>query len=594
MSRLVTFNALWILSERDASARHLTFHPQRNLLAGDNGTGKSRVLKHLVWALGCEPPKRAGPGFDSNAVAAVDVSIGSKRCTFLRQNRRRAAFNEQGVLEFVTDSASEWAAYFAEVFDFPLKLQRPEDAGFAFAGPGYAMLPFYIDQDGGWGLKWNAFTDLTQFTKWQTPVFTSFTGVKPERYVREQLRKDEATYRLRQAKAQASVQEAAYKEVLAMLPEGTAVIDEKLFAEQLRDIAEKVQGLQAQQDQARAELITLAQQRQSRYSELQMALENEKELVEDLAYLSDFKDEAQLVCPTCSQVHMTSFGARQTLAVDAHDLHEVAVKLQGELDKVSAKEAALQQRLTAIGLKLRELKASMQLEDQGHKVADVIAAKSRDTLKLAYDATRRDLTSTIDSLVEEKKEVDEQLAALTDKGREKRVKTYFGELLISYADKLNIDRAEISTKLAIGARPPGASGSYAPRAVLATHLALIGTHLHTGPGFTFPFIVDTPQQSGQDSTSLSQMLDTILEPAVLGQRLVASESIPAGWIPPENCKVLTFNEKRHLLREVEYRDGIEALGGMVTTMKAALIASEEPSVEGEVPVASSNADEDDS
>lgn len=52
MSPIVVFNELWLLSERDASARQLKFHPRRNLLSGSNGTGKSRVLKHLVWALG--------------------------------------------------------------------------------------------------------------------------------------------------------------------------------------------------------------------------------------------------------------------------------------------------------------------------------------------------------------------------------------------------------------------------------------------------------------------------------------------------------------------------------------------------------------
>lgn len=48
----VIFQALWLVSERDTSARRITFSPTKNLLAGENETGKSRVLKHLVWALG--------------------------------------------------------------------------------------------------------------------------------------------------------------------------------------------------------------------------------------------------------------------------------------------------------------------------------------------------------------------------------------------------------------------------------------------------------------------------------------------------------------------------------------------------------------
>lgn len=77
MSPIVVFNELWLLSERDASARQLKFHPRRNLLAGSNGTGKSRVLKHLVWALGCDPARRAAGEFDSNVVAALELASSS-------------------------------------------------------------------------------------------------------------------------------------------------------------------------------------------------------------------------------------------------------------------------------------------------------------------------------------------------------------------------------------------------------------------------------------------------------------------------------------------------------------------------------------
>ena len=572
MSQTVVFNELWLLSERDASARRLRFNSRKNLLAGSNGTGKSRAVKHIVWALGCEPPKRVAAEFDSNVVAALKATVGGKVRTFVRQNRERAAFSEDGQLLFATASASKWNQFFAETFDFPLKLQRQDDGGFYLAGPSYALLPFYIDQDGSWGLKWNTFTNLGQFPKWQTPVFNSFSGLKPAGYVRNQLLRDEVAFHLRNAKIEAKVQNSSYERVVAMLPPESTVVDEAAFARQLQELAAEAQGLKSAQEEARRELLTLAQEREQRSSEMHLALNSERELVEDLAYLSDFKDDAQLVCPTCSHVHTTSFHAKEALAVDAQEMHEVVVKLQRQIENARAKEVALQKKLNDVTTGIRKLNSMLGERQGGQVVADIVAAKSRLTLQAAYDITRNEVAARIDSLVGEKKELDDELAKLTDKGREKTVKLFFKEGVISFASTLDIHKAEIGTRVTIGARPPGASGSYAPRSVLATHLALIATHRQFGVGSSFPFIVDTPQQSGQDPESLGRMLNAILNDSATGQTLVATESIPDGWQPPQDCSVIHLQEKRQLLQPSEYRDGIAALGDLVKQMREAVVA----------------------
>ncbi|KQX22139.1 ATP-binding protein [Variovorax sp. Root434] len=573
MNRPVVFNALWILSEKDASARYLTFNAGKNLLAGGNDTGKSRVLKHLVWALGCEPARRATGDFDSNVVASVDVSIGNRALTFVRQNRRRAAFDDLGLLLFATESASAWAQFFAETFDFPLKLQRHEEGKFDFAGPSYALLPFYVDQDNGWGTKWATFTDLTQFANWQTSVFNSFTGLKPAAYVRSQLQRDEAAHRLKIAKAESKLQDSSYQRVVAMLPSETTAIDETQFAHELRALSEQAQTLREEQDKVRTGLVALAQERQQRIGELNLALASERELVEDQAFLAGYKDDAPLVCPTCSHVHTTTFYARQALAQDTQDIHEVVIRLQADSEKLRAKELAMQSDLDSVAARLRTLNDSLNVNREGRSVADVVVAKSLSTLKQAYDQTRHDLAAEIDTLAARKQELNDELAALTDKGREKRIKEFFSEKLVSIADQLDINKAEISSKVKLSSRSPSASGSNAPRAVLAMHLTLLSSHHEFGEGPTFPLIVDTPQQSGQDPKSLGRMLSAILGDTTNGQTMVATESIPEGWQPPPGCKVLNFEDKRRLLQEDQFRDGVHALSYMVTTMREAILTA---------------------
>ena len=113
----------------------------------------------------------------------------------------------------------------------------------------------------------------------------------------------------------------------------------------------------------------------------------------------------------------------------------------------------------------------------------------------------------------------------------------------------------------------------------------------------FPFIVDTPQQSGQDPVSLGRMLDTILKRVHLGQTMVATESIPDNWVPPDDCSVLEFGSKRHLLQEEAFRLGVSALGGMVKAMQDALLkqapVADETVQDGDIPVWHAGDEDDD-
>ncbi len=572
MRATVTFHVLWLVSERDESARKETFSPSKNLLAGANETGKSRVLKHLVWALGCEPVARNAGGWDSNIACAVELSVGTKKYTFLRVGRKqRAAFDESGNLLLGTEIASVWTRFFAECFDFPLKLQRHQEGEFGLAGPEYAVLPFYIDQEGGWGRKWNTFGRLGQFTRWEPIVFESFTGLRPRRFFLAQLQRDEFVYRLREARLQVRLQSKAFEQVVAMLPKSDAQLDEGAFANELRELSERTAALTKAEGEVRASLFEAARERQEKISELQMAMRAEQDLVEDLAYLSKVPDDGNLTCPTCGQVHESSFRARVELAQDADEAHKLVLKVREQLNAVRNREHDLRRNLETVVTSLEELQALMARERGGANVGDIVAAKSRTTLVQAYDQTKRDLAAQIDEYEEERRRLQEELDKLTEIGREKRVRKEYKEELFSYADRLGIAKAEIGT-VKIGARPPVGSGSSGPRIYLAMHMALLSVNRQHGEGPLFPFIVDTPRQQGLDDANTAKLLDTIYRFAPSHQIFVANESVPTGWAPPDGCRVLHFERKRHLLRPEEFKDGVAALAPLVSKMLEAIEA----------------------
>ncbi|WP_386341911.1 hypothetical protein O4D10_09780 [Xanthomonas citri pv. citri] len=151
MTRNVTFKTLYLLSQQDRRARKLDLGP-RTLLLGKNGMGKSRITKNLFWALGCFPPRKDRGAWDPNTIAAVSFAYSDREYLALRHGKRLGLFSN-GALQFSTERVGDWDLHLAKIFGYRLPLTR-HGGGPAQASMEHLLTPFYLDQDGGWGIKW--------------------------------------------------------------------------------------------------------------------------------------------------------------------------------------------------------------------------------------------------------------------------------------------------------------------------------------------------------------------------------------------------------------------------------------------------------
>ncbi|OQS23537.1 hypothetical protein B0T41_18035 [Chromobacterium violaceum] len=393
--------------------------------------------------------------------------------------------------------------------------------------------------------------------------------MRPQRYFEAQLTRDELAYQLKEAHAQAKVQAKAYEEVKAMLPTTDAKLDEALFAQELREMSLKVTELGKEEDKVRTELFDVTQQLQERTAELQMVTRAEQDLVADLVYLAKVPDDGKLACPTCGQEHGVTFRARLDLASDAKDAHHLVLKVRDQLDKLRNREAKLRVQLKNVATQMEQLRSVMERHKEEGSVADIVIAKSLDTIALAYNKARRDLKERIDELDENKQELQDELSTLTDNIRLKEVRKSFKETIKAHADRLGIAAAEIKG-IKIGSRPAMASGSSGPRIYLAMHLALLEINARYGSGPRFPFIVDTPRQQGLDDKNTAKLLNAIYGHSTAHQIFVANESVPDSWLGREQCHIIYFDDKRKVLRESDYRECLEILVPQVQAMQEAI------------------------
>ena len=134
------------------------------------------------------------------------------------------------------------------------------------------------------------------------------------------------------------------------------------------------------------------------------------------------------------------------------------------------------------------------------------------------------------------------------------VEQFYKDSIKALASKLDVTQKELGGRLAIGRKPPEASGSPFPRTALANNLALVATHHKFGNGPTFPLVIDTPQQKGQDDPNLAKALNEVFAAVGVHQRILAVEKLPSGWLPGTDVKVIEFIHDRALLQRPAFEE----------------------------------------
>jgi hypothetical protein len=505
MSRLVTFNRLWLASERDRRGREFSFGP-KTLLLGPNGTGKSRICKSLYWCLGCEPKSLLAGNWDPATVGMLEFTFGDASYFVVRKMRSIGLFSSDKRLLFATERNSEWVERTGKLFGFYLRLARHGGATYALAGLDYMSLPFYVDQDASWGADWATYEKLSQFSRWKEPVFATLTGLRPSAYLVAKQRKEEIDRRCTTKEEELSAQRTAFERVRETLPKTTASLDVTTFRAELVKLASAAQAAQAEQMKARERLVEVATERQSLESKLKLATAAQRDLGGDFEYLSTVPDDSQIECPTCGVLHKTSFHARLALGQDLEEMNELVAQLSDSLQECKLKESGLRQTLRNIERHVEKYEQALSVNRSRTRLDEVLSAHSKRTLDEAFTKVESTLGVEVTELRKEQAKAAAVMERYDDKERRKDVMRFYSAELRRLSDQLNIPTSERIEDTSIGKRPK-AGGSSGRRALLALHLAMIACNLEKGDTPLFPVIFDTLQQSGQDDPNLGRMFN---------------------------------------------------------------------------------------
>ncbi|WP_075256665.1 hypothetical protein [Herbaspirillum camelliae] len=568
MNRNVTFKTLWLVSETEQKAKKQTFPNQRTILFGTNGTGKSRITKNLFWTLGCSPEKQLSAGWDPDFIGVLELEFEGKTYTVVRQRKNLGLFAENGELLACADKMGTWDGIMADKFGYKLMLQRPQSISASRVGIDYLTLPTYIDQDGGWGAKWSSFTSLSQFRAWKKPVFEAYIGLRPNAYFAAKQRWQEASDGLKGMQNKFDTQKAAFKRVREILPKNVPVLSSERFENELADLGEKTRALQQRQNELRAKLIVAVNRKEQIVSSLKLAVENHRNLTDDLGFISE-RNEENIECPTCGTLHENSFHARLQLTQDAQAFALLVAELRAEKNQAVARHELLVAELEDVSRQSREITASIREEQAGFQAKEMLlAAHSVETLDNAFEAVTSELSEEIATYAIEVEKLKDAYKKYENRARSKEVGDYFSNSVAWFSNKLNVPTEEQIKKTKPGDRG-NSGGSSAPRSLLAVHLAMVKSNAAYGDTPLFPFVVDTLQQSGQDLENLSSMIEILNAEVGINQQIILAVEMLPEDVDISNFNVVPLTTKRGLLNPEDFKE-VGFLAEMMKSLKKAL------------------------
>lgn len=564
------FKKLWIVSEQTRSAFKLNFHSKMTLLVGKNHTGKSTLVKHIFRTLGCETLGKSDR-WDPLALSVLEFECDGITYLAYRQANVYGLKNINQEWIKVATSYKKWSEIISTVFDFGLTLATHQDT-MATATPPYLFLPFYIDQDGGWTKPWNSFDKLNQFADWRKPLVSYVTGQRPNEYYKAKLNLTRARSEESELEQELKVVESALARVNKSLPTVSINLDPEVFKQEIDTLLVEATKLNELQEKTRAKTFSLGSEKQSLQSQIAMARNNLKELEGDLKYLTDTKPQESILCPTCGVEHESGFVARLELIDDAAELRKIIAELEQDLRRAEDNFISNLNDLNTQRAKSDEINQALQSQKGALRLQDVVASQSAGVVRTAFS---KDIDSLTSKLQEQQAEVilyKLKAEKFDLPERTKEINEYYSEHMQLFLSELGV--ADVKEDLK---KKPDASvvtsGSGLPRTILAYQFAVLHTAKEKGDAKLFPVVIDSPNQQGQDTEHLSQMLKFIVKRVPANQQLILAVeedpqlefegdtvklNKPYGLLDPDSYDI-ALSELSELVREIKEHKLVDIL-----------------------------------
>jgi len=559
---------LTILSIPEKSAKTVTFHPQRNVITGENDVGKSSIIKSIYHSLG------ADVHFDNvwekaDTVSLLTFSYSNKDYMILRSRDHFGLFDIQGNLIQPFESIIKGLSpYFANLFNNRLQLKQSKTNQRIPVSPAVQFLPFYIDQDKGWAKPWDSFEGLGVFGGFKRDLINYVTGIRPNEYFVLSERIDKLSAKLTTLKNESRVLVSAKKAVEKHIPKATFDIDIRAFKKDIDRLLVKLEVLKNKENEYRKNLIKQKSKEVFVDNEIALVSRSIREINKDYEH-SLHELDCEITCPTCNATYENSMVSRFGLLEDIDTCRSLLSDYLEDKKKITKEVTKLESQLNLQVAKVREITDLLNEKKGKVRLEDVIKNESSKQVKEIFNRSQSNYSVQIGEIEEQKSGLETDRSKLNNKDRKESIISRFNSLIDLFLIKLNVHtlNSDGFSDIPLFVK---SQGSDTPRALLAYYYAILFTSKEFTTLPLFPLVIDSPNQQDQDAINRNKIINFIFENTPDDYQLIL------GTVDLHGVEyyghTISPATKLNLLDSDEFEDAYNKVAPLLDRLQASLIA----------------------
>ena len=562
MKRLL-LKKLIVISRSEQSSLEVPFKKGLNIILGGNKTGKSSLIKSIFTALGCDCSKIEKDWKNLISTYLLYFEYGDEQYCVLRCGKEFSIMKEEKnnyTCVINTEKFQLFCDKLMEIFEVNMQCVISNNSEIINVTTPLLFRFQYIDQDDGWSDIGNEFKNVRYIKDWKGDTNKFITGYLNNDYYKLKAKKiqlsNDKEEKLKELKSNemfvnSRSHDLKKKSQLENLNQLNTVDDVQKKLIKLRNDTD---DLRKKEYSIKEKMIKLDNNIFMKKIELNNIYKNIEETQKDISFAMEQDEE--IICPICGTKHKNSLNEQLNLSAGLENSEKLRNILEDKINDF--KEQLMNFNNEYEDIKNKILKNEELIKDSKEMLSYEELYKNKGKYEL-YNKCKQELVkieSKYKNLIGEIGALDEQIKEIKSKKRKNEITMQLKDKCKTFAEKINLPSTYIKFRDLV--QVIDHTGSETPRLVYMYQSALYLYNLERGGNpFNF-YVIDTPNQQGQDEDNLECIFKSMeLLLSNKGQVIVGTER-KTGLEEKAN-NIINLSTKRKCLNSEKYNEHINQL-----------------------------------